>query len=392
MRLDLRGYVGLVLLLVSSLASADSWAPAEVARYTSANGLARVTITPRPLGGALNYFSDKVDGTEPAGQRVGEDQTQPFAMLMRRDSNGSWDTVWNAPLVNDVAPVDALVTNDGKRLVTFDNWHSMGYGSDVVVIYGQDGKLIRQFALEDFLPEAYIAFLPKSVSSIWWGRDHYLDEQAGDLVLQVRQPGSGAHQPSALVEVRIRLRDGKVLPHEGPAWTGAMAKVRELDEERQKRWRELRTLRAQPLHAPRGDDAEEWRDYLVELRERLTESSGKQHAGRVLPAPGDAEFADQEEWIKGMLDDVGGVRLSFGSHFVFASPSPEALARLLEEQLRSVEPRGMKGIRVTFVGLPEHGDRVKTAAAGSGAEIVLLDIRSAVPGMALRGPIPEWVR
>lgn len=392
MRFDIRGYLVLLLLLASSLVSADSWAPPKEAQYVSANGFTRVTITPRPLGGAGGYFSDKVDGVEPAGQRVGDSQTQPLALLEQRDTDGSWRPVWNAPLVNDVAPVHALVTNDGGHLVTFDNWHSMGHGTDVVVVYDHRGDLIRKLALKDFLPEAYIAFLPRSVSSLWWGRDHYLNEEDGELVLQVNQPDSKPHQAGRPVDVRIRLADGEVLPHEGGAWTGAMVKVRELDEGRQKRWLELRALRATPLEAPRGNDAKEWRDYMVELRARLNESSGNQHAGAVLPARGDANHTDSADQIMGMLDEFAADRQFSRGHFVFVSPSPEALAGVLEDKLRSVKPRAMEGARITFVGMPKDGFLVEAAAANSGADIVLLDIRAAVPGMVLRDPIPEWFR
>ena len=365
MRFDLRGYLMPVLLLASSLASADTWSSPEQAQYVSANGLTRVTITPGPLDH--------------------DSRTRPLALLEQRDAEGVWRPVWNAPLVNDVAPVHALVTNGGEHLVTFDNWHSMGHGPDAVVVYDQRGKLVRKLALKDFLPSAYIAFLPRSVSSLWWGGDHYLDEEDGELVLQVNQPDSKPHQAGRKVDVRIRLANGEVLPHEGGAWTAAMVKLRELDEGRQQRWRELRALRAMPLEAPRGNDASKWRDYMVELRARLTESSGDLHAGVVLPAPGDADHAASADRIRRMLDRSAG-------HFVFVSPSPEALARVLAEQFRSIEPGAMEGARITFVGMPTDGFLVEAAAAGSGADIVLLDIRAAVPGMVLRDPIPEWFR
>ena len=58
-----------VLLAGTCLANADSWLPPSVETFTSADGRARVVITPRPIGGALPYFEDKVAGKEPAGQR-----------------------------------------------------------------------------------------------------------------------------------------------------------------------------------------------------------------------------------------------------------------------------------------------------------------------------------
>ena len=83
--------------------------------------------------------------------------------------NGQQDTVeiWNKKLINKVSPVFALVSNDGKRVVTLDNWHSMGYGNEVLVVYDEVGELVRKYQLEDFsvftLNDYYI-----TVSSIWW--------------------------------------------------------------------------------------------------------------------------------------------------------------------------------------------------------------------------------
>ena len=140
------------LLLSCGTASADSWAPPSERQYVSADGAARVTITPRALAGALPYFKDKVSGKELAGQREGSAQTPAMAVLEVRDPDGHWLTAWKRPLVNDVGPVRALVANGGHYLVTFDNWHAVGVGDSVVVIYDAQGGLVRKMALSDFLP------------------------------------------------------------------------------------------------------------------------------------------------------------------------------------------------------------------------------------------------
>ena len=31
-------------------------------------------------------------------------------------------------VINSISRVEALVSNNGKRIVTIDNWHSLGYG------------------------------------------------------------------------------------------------------------------------------------------------------------------------------------------------------------------------------------------------------------------------
>jgi hypothetical protein len=112
-----------------------------------------------------------------------------------------------------VAPVSALVAKDGKYVVTFDNWHSMGHGDNVVVIYGPIGELVKKLGLSDFIDGALLWRLPISVSSIWWGHGHELDEKAGVVVVKVgnhdRMGMNG--KPIQAREVRLRLKDGRIL-------------------------------------------------------------------------------------------------------------------------------------------------------------------------------------
>eukprot|EP01035_Chromulina_nebulosa_P009054 gene9054-12233_t len=86
-------------------------------------------------------------GYVPIAVSLGDGKVIAQGWLERRDAAGHWSTVWRKPLVNDVSPVSALVANDGGHVVTFDNWHSMGFGDDAVVIYGPDGAVVRAMAL-----------------------------------------------------------------------------------------------------------------------------------------------------------------------------------------------------------------------------------------------------
>jgi hypothetical protein len=73
-----------------------------------------------------------------------------------------------------------LLTDDGEYAVTLDNWHSMGYGEDVIAFYQRQG-LVRRYSLEAALadrPEAanrhgFFSAFSHSVSSRWW-RSHSL--------------------------------------------------------------------------------------------------------------------------------------------------------------------------------------------------------------------------
>lgn len=145
--------------------------------------------------------------------------------MSRRADDGQWITLWQQPLVNDVAPVHALIAKDGTYLITFDNWHHMGHGDDAVVIYDARGRLIRKLALVDFLPRSYIGTLPTSVSSIHWGRGHFLADSDETLILRVVEPSLGLGDDNGLrVSVRVRLSDGAVTPPTGRAWERALRK------------------------------------------------------------------------------------------------------------------------------------------------------------------------
>lgn len=211
----------ILLLIVPGAASADSWALPERQSYFSADRSLRFTVTPRALRGALGYFEDKVAGKEPAGQDK-EGVKEATGKLERLDSNGTWIAVWERPLLNEVAPVNALVENSGRYVVTFDNWHSVGLGDNVVVIYGADGRLIRSMTLTDIVPEDYVQILPRSVSSLWW---HGTDRISGDaLVLQIVVPeGKSPNGKQDFVDVTVDLATGQRRPLKGPPWDKAIA-------------------------------------------------------------------------------------------------------------------------------------------------------------------------
>jgi hypothetical protein len=79
-------------------------------------------------------------------------------------------------LSNEVAPVQVLVSEDGQRVVTLDNWHRFGYGDEVVAIYSLRGQVRRyslEQALEGLVPggESLWDRFDHSVSSRHWRRE-----------------------------------------------------------------------------------------------------------------------------------------------------------------------------------------------------------------------------
>src|SRR2546426_2971329 len=198
-------------LLVSGV-SADQWALPKKTKYYSANKKYYVEVTPKKLESQLKYFEDKVDKKENAGALTGVKDNRARAAFYIRHSDGAYARKSEFPLVNEVSPVSALVSNDGNYVVTFDNWHSAGYGDDVVVLYRSNGAVIKKFGLKDLLTEGDIETLPRSVSSIWWGGTHYIDDSSGLLVLKIISNRKSPWEDGAqFLELKMELATGRTL-------------------------------------------------------------------------------------------------------------------------------------------------------------------------------------
>lgn len=220
----------LTFLLLAAAASAppalaDSWALPSKETYRSPNGRYQLRVTPTKFESQLAYFEDKVDGRPDAGARKGARDNACRATLSRKGRDGLWIRVWSVPLANEVSPVDALVSDDGRYVVTFDNWHSVGYGDDVVVIYDAKGQATHRFGLEDLLPQSYLERIPTSVSSRWWGGRHAIDEAKGLLVLRIVKPGGrpafgdDSEDPADFNSMKIDLATGRTVEWSPEPWT-----------------------------------------------------------------------------------------------------------------------------------------------------------------------------
>ncbi len=224
--------LGLCAMFCTRFATADSWPLPHTTDYISTDGSTKAIIVPRVLSSQLEYFEDKGSGKSPAGQRIASSIDQPFARVSQRKANGQWSTIWQQPLINDVAPVDALVASREKYLITFDNWHHRGYGEDAIVIYDARGRVVRKYRLIDFLPLSYIETLSTSTSSIHWGRGHFLTDKDETLILRVAEPSFGFEDQNTLtISVRIRLADGAITPPAGRAWERALRRSKKVRQQ-----------------------------------------------------------------------------------------------------------------------------------------------------------------
>ncbi len=145
---------GAALLAVAAAAGADSWKAARTTQVFSASGEYFAQIVPgESLGDTFGF----------AGAKKGR---YAAATLYARQPDRSYRVVADVALANPVAPVEAFVSDQGY-LLTFDNWHNVGYGK-VVAVYGPDGRAVRAYELAELVDPGRIDRIPHSVSSRHW--------------------------------------------------------------------------------------------------------------------------------------------------------------------------------------------------------------------------------
>lgn len=362
----------IVLLPVAVLATsfpptpscADSWALPTIDIYTSPGGRARMVVTPRDLESQLAYFDDKVGGQTPAGQdRIG--RTGATAR-METLSGKRWEVVWEQAIANDVAPVTAIVRDDGRYAVTFDDWHAVGTGPHAVVIYGPAGERVRALALSDILPSDYIKALPHSVSSIRWRGDPRFSGDGRQVLVPIAIPAEDSASNPSEVEFAIDLADGTSSPTDRDDWTAALATGRCVLARQVTVEAATRAAFLAPLLGPNSNTQREWHEYL---REAVGRSTGDDNSASttVLRDPSASDYAVSEQWVRDALTD------SYADEVALASLSETNLVSVLAEVGAST-PRGSLSNVTAFIAISDtNWPRTVAALKGTGAKLVQLD-------------------
>lgn len=363
----------ILLVILAGKVLADTWLPPTVKEYYSAERDVRFTVVPRGLSSPLAYFEDLVDGRENAGQAE-NGETIARGVLEERTGADSWDKVWAGPLVNDVSPVSAMVAPSGRYVVTFDNWHSIGRGQHVVVIYDRQGRLIRSLELSDIIPPEWIRGLSHSVSSTAWAGEHRFSGE--HLILEVILPSvDGPLGEPAFVDISLNLETGAVSPVDQNAWASALGKVEAVNRamdvaeaERDRRFRE-------PLRAPAEPTERSMHGFLVEAFFRVSPDWDDGYpATKVLRYPQADNYAASEGWIREAFQDPYS-----GRTIMIAGLSEPALVAFLVRIGPDVPPGSLKDVTVYLAVSAEAWPAVRTALADTGATLVHLDTASEIP-------------
>jgi hypothetical protein len=366
-----------LVLVVGSAANADSWLPPSKKAYYSADRSVRLTVIPRELESSLAYFEDKVEGREPAGGRAGAAEKTAVARLEQRTTSG-WQTVWTKPLVNEVAPVDVVVANS-KAFATFDNWHSMGFGPDVIVIYRGDGSKVRQLGLTDLFPDWYVAALPRSISSIHWRREPRISSDGTELTVPVVQPSvdNSAFVDAKVLDLTIRMADGVPIGLERPQWKRALVQAAATAHERCAGERRAVEEWNAPITAPATSKEADWHEYLRETQYRTKWSDDPPAVGTtVLRVPSSPDFQRSVNLLEQALTETAEMEHDLRA---IGSPDITRLATEIERIGRRIRRGQLKDVELVVVADFANGDRIRRALAHTGAALQIINPTQSFP-------------
>lgn len=376
----LRNFLQLIFVLLVCWAapcSADSWLPAKQKIYVSPDQTYRVRVDPRTITSPLDYFSDKVEKREPAGASKGHRGAKATATIEHLDDAGRWTRSWSFNLTNEVAPVEALLADGGQYLVTFDNWHSMGYGQNVVVIHNGHGQLIRALALSDILSADYIEALDHSVSSIWWRGEPHLTS-AGLLVIPIVVPAEeDDDKEKTYVNAVLRLSDGSVISGSSPEWQRAEAAAETVARQKRDYDEQAKQAFIAPLIGPKENTERNWHEYLREAFYRSSPDwKDDTTSTTVLRDPSSPDYAASEGWLREALLSLDYERgtMSFAS----IAPFNFFVARV-KAILANAKPGQLKGSKVYIAAPTSALPMLQGIFAKTGAKVYVLDPDVPIP-------------
>lgn len=266
-----------------------------------------------------------------------------------------------------------LVADDGRHVVTLDNWHSIGFGDDVIVIYGQEGKLIRSMALTDLVPADYIEALPHSVSSISWRKDVAFLSGNDRLVIEVLIPGQDRlEQKPETLGLVITLADGAVQPPQEKDWRRAQCAADRVNLELAEAEKARIGYLTEPLTPPMGCEARDWHQYLHEAHARINDQPRfEASTSTTVLFPRDhPRHSESAKWLRDKVVDAR----DFPTNASFVSPcDPDGLVEAFATAVKRVKPGAASKATFTIAAPEAQFAAIARLIAPTGAKTVWLD-------------------
>jgi len=184
-------------LFVSMIAKADTWDNPSVKTYYSENKKFKLIITPEQTSDKYNLWEYYKSNKHPQTKKILKQKEKFLRSISEHDTiripctgelykiNGTDSIlIWKRPLLNEVCPVYAIISNDGSSIATFDNWYSTGYGINVFVVYDEKGNAKKTYKLEEISPLPLNDY-SMSISSLYWRKDvRYIDNDRIEIIFE----------------------------------------------------------------------------------------------------------------------------------------------------------------------------------------------------------------
>ena len=195
--------LGLALVL-SSEVRADKFpaVPPQPKLFASVYGVYAFKTLPDGGSVGVQTRTEGVHSAAQAGQIVGTSEGVFFTL----DEHAKEKVLWRAKLVN--IPSRAIVAENGKYVITLDSWHRIGF-EHCLVVYGEKGKVIADFRLEDLLTTKEIKGLPTEITARDWSSKDIAEfedraTEEDELVIRMKYKGWTK-------VIRLSLSSGRVV-------------------------------------------------------------------------------------------------------------------------------------------------------------------------------------
>ena len=186
-------------ILIPLVSKADIWESPKVSTYYSENREYKLVVTPRIISdkyyGWCFYNNDKHPQTknflrqkEKFMKKITPQDTIliPCTAELYRIKETDTVQIWKKPLLNNVSPEHAIVSNDGSSIATFDNWYSRGYGVNVFVVYNEKGEAKRTYKLDEITPFPLNDYM-MTISSLHWLKEtKFIDNDRIEIVFKTK--------------------------------------------------------------------------------------------------------------------------------------------------------------------------------------------------------------
>lgn len=156
-----------------------------------------------------NFLARVEPGEDKSGGKKAMAQLFKYNAAKRQYEKGL-----SIPLENQVLPEKLLITEDGTRFVGVGDWWNFDYENPVIMVYGDNGKVLKRFRIEDFLSNEEVAAVKKKTGGMpaRWAEEVVLVTSSSTLRV-IRDwviKGPGKKYDNLLIDLKtLKVRKGE---------------------------------------------------------------------------------------------------------------------------------------------------------------------------------------